>query len=194
MSDVFNGSNITAGAVPGGTATTETGFSISKTVLVSALCDQSLRQELQGVHAIRIAACLDYMRRHLDQPLQVKILCNIAGLSSSHFFHVFKRATGDTPLGFFIRTRMGKACELLGETTMTVKEIAALLGYEDRFYFSRLFKSVQGISPRGYRCTRVEQGLCSPSVALALRARHPRNFRESKRKETVRKNTNPQNP
>ncbi|HXR07467.1 MAG TPA: helix-turn-helix domain-containing protein, partial [Candidatus Acidoferrum sp.] len=55
----------------------------------------------------------------------------------------------------FIRLRMRQACRLLAATSMSVKEVAAVLGYDDPFYFSRLFKSVNGTPPTDYRL-RVE--------------------------------------
>lgn len=75
----------------------------------------------------------------------------MAGLSASQFFTLFKRATGYTPMDFFIRARMGEARELLVSTNLTVKEIAAALGYDDQFYFSRRFKLVNGLSPKAFR-------------------------------------------
>ncbi|MGC3957754.1 MAG: helix-turn-helix transcriptional regulator [Verrucomicrobiota bacterium] len=75
----------------------------------------------------------------------------MANISPSHFFAVFKRQTGFAPLDFFIRLRMQRACELLGTTSLSVKEVAAELGYDDPFYFSRVFKTVSGIAPTDYR-------------------------------------------
>lgn len=101
--------------------------------------------------AQRIGVALHHMLQHLDQPIKVSTLSAMAGLSQSSFFVLFKAATGRTPLDFFIRARMRRAGELLEETTLQIKEIAARLGYDDQFYFSRLFKSVHGVSPREYR-------------------------------------------
>jgi len=110
-----------------------------------------MRSSTREINAQRIATALDYMRRHLNEPLEIHNLSRIAGVSPSHFFHVFKRATGRTPVDYFIGTRISKACELLEKSTLSVKEIADLMGYGDPFYFSRIFKSVQGIAPSEYR-------------------------------------------
>ncbi|HKI69808.1 MAG TPA: helix-turn-helix transcriptional regulator, partial [Verrucomicrobiae bacterium] len=59
--------------------------------------------------------------------------------------------TGCAPIDFFIRLRMQHACKLLDGTALSVKEIAAELGYEDPFYFSRTFKSVNHVAPSEYR-------------------------------------------
>lgn len=99
----------------------------------------------------KIGQSIIYMLRHLDQPLQVATLASRANVSSSHFFALFKREVGRAPIDYFIRLRMQRACRLLDETGMSVKEIAATLGYGDPFYFSRIFKSVHQVAPSGYR-------------------------------------------
>jgi AraC-like DNA-binding protein len=99
----------------------------------------------------RIDRSILYMEQHLDQPLQVAKLAAMANVSASHFFALFKRRTGCSPIGFFIRLRMRHACRLLRGTLMSVKEVAATLGYEDPFYFSRIFKSVVRVAPSEYR-------------------------------------------
>ena len=91
------------------------------------------------------------MKQHANQPLQVARLAAVANVSASHYFAVFKSLTGFAPMDFFIRLRMQRACELLDATALCIKEVAALLGYDDQFYFSRVFKSVNGVAPTDYR-------------------------------------------
>lgn len=109
----------------------------------------------QSKAAQRIEVSLRYMMENLNQPMKVPALSAMVGLSESSFFALFKSATGLTPIDFLIRTRMQRAGELLAETTLQIKQIAAMLGYDDQFYFSRLFKSVHGVAPREYR-TRLQ--------------------------------------
>ena len=100
--------------------------------------------------ARRIERSIAYMTEHLNQPLRVAELAAQAEVSPSHFFALFKRQTGHPPINYFIRLRMRRACELLDSTAASVKEVAAALGYEDQFYFSRLFKSVNHFAPSRY--------------------------------------------
>ena len=78
-------------------------------------------------------------------------LAESAGLSVPHFTNLFKKQCGFAPIDFFIHLRMFRACVLLDRTPLSVKEIAWELGYEDAFYFSRLFKSVSDLAPSDYR-------------------------------------------
>jgi transcriptional regulator GlxA family with amidase domain len=101
--------------------------------------------------AERIGRSIAYMAEHLDQPLQVSTLAAQASVSPSHYFALFKRQTGTAPIDFFIRLRMNHARQLLDSTASSVKEIAAAMGYDDPFYFSRVFKSVHQVAPAEYR-------------------------------------------
>lgn len=99
----------------------------------------------------RIALSITYMKEHLDKPLRAATLAAIAKMSLPHYFVIFKRCTGSTPIDYFIKLRMERARELLATTLCSVKEIAGVLGYDDPLYFSRVFKSVNNTTPTQYR-------------------------------------------
>ena len=88
-----------------------------------------------------MAQSIAYMKNHLNQPLKVSHLAAMVTLSSSHYSALFKGQTGCAPIDYFIRLRMHQACQLLDNTDLNVKEVAAVLGYEDPFYF-RVFLSL----------------------------------------------------
>lgn len=98
-----------------------------------------------------ISSSIELMRSHLNQPLEVSTLAAAARISPSHFFAIFKRLTGLAPIKFFIGLKMRRACDLLDETSLNICEVAAQLGYDDQFYFSRLFKCTTRIPPTMYR-------------------------------------------
>src|ERR1035441_4400068 len=99
----------------------------------------------------KMAQSIAYMKTHLNQPLTVPHLASIANLSASHYSALFKRQTGYAPIDYFIRLRMHQACQLLDNTDLSVKAVAGYLGYEDPFYFSRIFKALNDLSPTEYR-------------------------------------------
>jgi transcriptional regulator GlxA family with amidase domain len=106
--------------------------------------------------ALRIEQSVAFMAQHLDRPLQVATLAARANISPSHFFALFKRRIGSAPMDYFTRLRMQRACGLLEGTSLSVKEIASKLGYDDPFYFSRVFKSVNRVAPSDYRVAQRE--------------------------------------
>ena len=103
---------------------------------------------------LRIEQTIAYMLQHLDKPLQVATLAEQANISPSHFFALFKRRIGSAPIDYFTRLRMQRACRLLECTSFSVKEVASELGYDDPFYFSRVFKSVNRVAPSDYRAAQ----------------------------------------
>ena len=105
----------------------------------------------------KIEQTIGYMMDHLDQPLQVTTLAAMACVSPSHYFALFKRRTGCAPMDYFTRLRMEQARKLLDSTSRSVKEVAAALGYDDPFYFSRVFKAVNRVAPSYYRQQQLAQ-------------------------------------
>ncbi len=91
------------------------------------------------------------MKQHLEKPLRLSTLATLANLSPSHYTALFKHHTGYAPIDYFIRLRMHYAGQLLDTTNLPIKKIAASLGYDDQFYFSRMFKAVNEASPTEYR-------------------------------------------
>lgn len=111
------------------------------------------RGQHESPAARKVEAVIEYMILHLSEPPRISKLSSIAGLSTSHFISVFKRVSGCSPMNFFIRLRMQCACELLRGQQLRIKEIAFTLGYNDPFYFSRMFKAIIGVSPNCFRKT-----------------------------------------
>jgi len=84
-------------------------------------------------------------RRSLDD------FARSANMSQSAFAHGFRAKTGYSPIDYFLRLKIQKACELLETSDMQIGEISRYLGYEDQYYFSRLFKKFMGVSPSQYQ-------------------------------------------
>jgi AraC-like DNA-binding protein len=110
-------------------------------------------RELEAIR--KIEETIAYMLRHLNRPLQVSTLAAQVNISQSQFFTLFKRHVGSTPMDYFIRLRLRIACHLLENTEMSVKAIAYTLGYNDPYYFSRIFKSFNRIAPSKHRLLKI---------------------------------------
>lgn len=95
-----------------------------------------------------------YIMDHCAEPLTRNTLAHHAGLSAAHFSLLFQRQTGTSPMQFLIQQRMRLACSLMDTTSLTIREIAVKAGYDDPYYFSRLFRKTIGHSPREYRKMR----------------------------------------
>ena len=74
-----------------------------------------------------------------------------AGLSRTGLAERFRQAMGDTPLSYLRSVRMQRAIYLLSETEHKLEQVAAEVGYQDAFSFSKVFKRVVGMSPKEFR-------------------------------------------
>lgn len=99
----------------------------------------------------KIESAILYMRENLDKNLDLKSISNKIGLSQSHFSSIFRQRTGRSPMDYFIKLKVQRACQYLDHTNMKVKDIAHQIGIDDQYYFSRIFKKTMGDSPLNYR-------------------------------------------
>lgn len=99
----------------------------------------------------RIAKTVLYIRKHLNEAIELEKLAEISCLSKDHFIRLFKKELGTTPLQYINQKKIEKAQLLLITEELTVKEIAFQLAFDDYSYFNRLFKKTTGVTPQEYR-------------------------------------------
>jgi len=95
-----------------------------------------------------------YMRKELSAKLTIQDMARENNLSASHFSSLFRKGTGMSPMDYFIHLKLQRACLMLYNNDLKIKEIAGAIGYEDPYYFSRLFKKYMRVSPDKYRVLR----------------------------------------
>ena len=91
------------------------------------------------------------MKQHLANGVILDNIAQSANLSTSFFCRKFKQDTGYAPIEYFNHLRIQRACQLLHFSDLRINEVAAQLGINDPFYFSRLFRKQMGVSPAEYR-------------------------------------------
>jgi len=121
-----------------------------RSTLAAAAQKRAAREGPRSTHE-RVAASITWMKDHVSEPLRLGELANIAGLSVPHYSMLFRGQTGFSPIDWFIRLRIQRACDLLDTTGDTVAEIGRQTGFADPYYFSRCFRRVVGLPPRRYR-------------------------------------------
>lgn len=95
-----------------------------------------------------------YMQQHVNETLTLQHLCDHTHYSPSRFSNLFRQKTGYAPIDYFIQMKMQKASQLLDFTDKPVKDVAASIGFDDPYYFSRRFTKTFGISPTKYRSSK----------------------------------------
>lgn len=110
----------------------------------------------------RIHAVIVLMRRNLARRMTLTGMARAAEMSPSHFCRLFKNETNRTPASYLKQLRMGKARELLEETTLSVKQVMARVGLFDESHFVRDFQALYGLSPARYRACHHGQRPAGP--------------------------------
>ena len=91
-----------------------------------------------------------YMKEHY-QNLTQQQLAETFCMSTSAVSQMIKRYTGKTYSDNLLDVRIQKAQDLLRKTNKSIEQIAEETGYNDYFYFVKVFKKATGISPTNYR-------------------------------------------
>jgi AraC-like DNA-binding protein len=99
----------------------------------------------------RLFKVLALMRDNLARSWTLEELAAEAALSIPHFTELCRRQTGMPPLSLLIRLRLQRAMDLLQQGNHSVTGAARAVGYDDPFYFSRLFRKHMGVTPKSCR-------------------------------------------
>jgi AraC-like DNA-binding protein len=111
-----------------------------------------------AAHQLDLELVHSLMEASVHEKLELDTLAKEVNLSKFHFIKKYRELTGSTPVNHFIHLKIKRACDLLDITNKSINEISYAIGYEDAYYFSRIFKKVMGISPSQYRNTRLGHG------------------------------------
>ena len=93
----------------------------------------------------------EYIRYNYTQKITTERICNKFYCSRSYIAHSFKRYTGKSLPEYVNSLRIESAKEMLEDSGISVAEISAIVGFEERSYFAKCFTKTTGISPREWR-------------------------------------------
>ena len=91
------------------------------------------------------------LESELAEDMDCHWIAEKVGLSYDGFRKKFAKEMGMTPFQYRSAQRLSAARKMLLETEMSLKEIAASIGFFDEFAFSNRFKQTSGLSPRAFR-------------------------------------------
>ena len=112
------------------------------------------KETTAGIHNGDIAGeSIDFMKKNIDKKFTIEDLSAQQRLSVSHYSRIFKQRTGMSPIQYFNQLKIQQSCQYLYFTNMNIKEICLHIGFDDPFYFSRLFTKLMGVSPSAYKKT-----------------------------------------
>jgi AraC-like DNA-binding protein len=119
--------------------------------LIAEVLTRERRGE-QPSHYEKVVAQAKYMMEsNVYGAINLPFISGQLGISTSKLNEIFKTYTSMTPYQYYIHIKIHKAETLLEQEDIPVKEAAFRMGFEDQYYFSRLFKSKTGVSPSDWK-------------------------------------------
>ena len=102
-------------------------------------------------HSDTVYRAMEYIRTNFGRKITLEEIASYVHLSGSHLSGTFHKETGQTISAYINHVRIEKSKQLLAATQTPIAEVAALCGFEDQSYFSRVFRQSTGVSPKRFR-------------------------------------------
>lgn len=120
--------------------------------LISFLYDEKQEHKLDlAEFYLEFKSILEYINKFYMQKMDLEHLASKIHLHPTYFSNKFKKAFNLSPIQYLNQTRIQNAQKLIRTTNASLNEIAEQVGFEDMFYFMRVFKKVVGTPPGQYR-------------------------------------------
>ncbi|MDR0590064.1 MAG: helix-turn-helix domain-containing protein [Spirochaetaceae bacterium] len=119
--------------------------------LIAEMLTHERRSEQPNYYQKIVEKAKYLMETNIFKAINVSSISEQIGVSSTKLNEIFKIYTSMTPYQYYIHIKIHKAEDLLEQDNVTVKEVAFSLGFEDQYYFSRLFKNKTGIAPSDWK-------------------------------------------
>ncbi|MDR2535923.1 MAG: AraC family transcriptional regulator [Treponema sp.] len=119
--------------------------------LVAEVLTRKRRRDQPNYYQKIVEKAKYLMESNVFGALDIPSISERIGISASRLNEIFKTYTAMTPYQYYIHIKIHKAESLLEQDEASIKEIAYRLGFEDQYYFSRLFKNKTGIVPSQWK-------------------------------------------
>ena len=112
----------------------------------------ALSPTLRSYHQMLCDSAVNYIKKHYaDQNLSLNQIADQIQITPSYLSSLFKKYKQQNISTYITNIRIEKACLLLKTTSNSLKEISAMVGYSNQYYFSSCFKKLVGVNPSAYR-------------------------------------------
>lgn len=109
------------------------------------------RKEDESEGNFIVARTMSYINEHYAEKLTLQQLADFLFISTWHLCRVLKKSTNMNYVDILNNVRIEHAKKFLRETNLKVYEVSERVGYSDIAYFSKVFRSVTGLSPKQFR-------------------------------------------
>jgi AraC family transcriptional regulator len=99
----------------------------------------------------RLKRAIDYLEAHLAEDLGLDDVAGVAGISVSRLTTLFRDGTGEPPHRYLMRRRFERACELLGDPTISIGDVAYRCGFANPQHLAAVMRQRLAMTPTTYR-------------------------------------------
>lgn len=115
---------------------------------------QLIRERSRREYSYLIRDCVDYIDAHYAEPLTLIGEAKRLSVSDSYLSNRFVKETGMNFVEYVNQVRIQYARMLLVQLQLPIQRIAELCGFTSSNYFARVFRQIEGETPREYRKKR----------------------------------------
>jgi AraC family transcriptional regulator len=109
-------------------------------------------RSMGGLSSRRLRLVLEYIEDTLGQPIKLRELAALFGISTRHFERAFRQSTGSSPHAYVMDRRLHRARELLiNRPELPIEQIALQLGFSSSSHFSLAFRRQTRLTPTDFR-------------------------------------------
>lgn len=126
----------------------------------------------------RLGRVIAYLHDHLDEPLDLQRLAEVAHLSPYHWHRIYHALHGETIAVTVRRLRLHRASGYLANTALPVEQVARRCGYPNAQSFARAFRATYGMSPLQYRQQGGHVAFRDATAAQAMPEGYPIELRD----------------
>lgn len=124
---------------------------LSKTKEYKLLCSPGFMEPFITGGSEPMHKAMQYIMQNFHNEVNMKEMLELTNMSNTSFCLAFKKTYRMTFKEYLLKTRVGYACRLLGDQSMTISEIAYESGFENLSNFNRQFKRIKGVTPKQYQ-------------------------------------------
>ena len=126
-------------------------------MIVSEILSNNYTNIRSNETARMVKKIIDYINKNYNKKISLELLSKEFYVSVSYLCVILKKITGKTFVDYLTGIRMEKAKEMLRESDLSIIKVAEQVGYVDYFYFNKLFKKYEGITPYQYKKSKEKE-------------------------------------